>query len=1123
MPVSFRSFGATLLVALLASASAPVAPWSSASLSAQGRRGGAPAGGPNASPDSAAGRLPLDGLRFRSIGPGSTSGRISDVAIHPRQPNTWYVATASGGLWKTENAGVTFSPIFDSENSFSIGTVVIDEKVPSTVWVGSGENNSLRSVAYGDGVYKSIDDGRTFTNVGLKNSEHIGRIVIDPRNSDVVYVAAIGPLWSGGGDRGLYKTTDGGTTWEKLLGGGEWTGVNDVQMDPRNPDLLLASTFQRERKVWGQIHGGPESALHRSTDGGKTWTKVRTGVPTGDLGRIGLAISPADPDVVYATIEANGTTGGFFRSTNSGASWSKMSTQTGLGLFYQEIFPDPTDRDRVYMVETNTSVSEDAGRTWTRVPGRNKHVDDHVVWIDRTNPDHIMIGSDGGLYEAYDRGENWRWFGNLPLSQFYTVALDNAAPFYNVYGGTQDNNTVGGPSRTADASGIQNSDWRTIVGGDGFRAQVDPTDENIVYGESQNGGMVRHDRRTGENIPIRPMPAPGDDASRWYWDTPIIISPHDHNRLYVGSQRVWRSDDRGDTWRAISGDLTQAIDRNQLKMMGRLWGPEAIDKWASTSFYGTLISLSESPLQDGLLYAGTDDGLIQVTEDGGTTWRKVAKFPGVPDTTYVQRVFASQHDANVAYAVFNNHRSGDFKPYLLKTTDRGATWTNISNNLPERGSVYGFVEDPKEPKLLFAGTEFALYVSTDGGAAWTRLRGGLPTIQMRDLAIHKREDDLVVATFGRGFYIMDDLTVLRTLVQQPELMRTAAVLLPNISTDMWLPERTSNAGSWGASHFSTPNPGTGTTITYLVRTEPRTMAAQRTQREQAIARRGEDVPQVTLETLRAEALEESAAAVLTITDADGRIVRRLDGPARSGMHQVTWDLRYSGQSPISAGGGAAEGGRFGGGGGGGASRGGGRGPLVTPGPYTVNLAIRQPDGTLRDYGNQTFTAEPPPSFTATVATSTEVRDFRLATARLQRAVMGTMSLLTETSARVTALQSALQQTLVPSEALQRDAVALERRLDSLRVDLTGDNLPSRLVEATVDGLVDRLNSVVSGHWGTQNAPTGTQREQFAIVTHDFPPLLARLRAIIEGDLHTLETRAEAAGAPWTPGRIPTWP
>lgn len=1096
MPVSLRPFSALLLGLLV---TVPV--------SAQARRDAATAtADSSATGDSTSGRLPLSGLRFRSIGPGSTSGRISDLAIHPRKPDLWYVATASGGLWKTENSGVTFAPIFDNQGSFSIGAITLDPNMPSTLWVGTGENNSLRSVAYGDGVYKSIDDGRTFENVGLKNSEHIGRILVDPRNSDVVYVAAIGPLWSGGGDRGLYKTVDGGKNWERILGDTAWVGVNDVQMDPRNPDLLIASTFQRQRRVWGQIHGGPGSAMHRSLDGGKTWTRLRTGLPGGDLGRIGLANSAADPDVFYAVIEANGNSGGFYRSTNSGASWERMSSQTGLGLFYLEIFPDPTNVDRVYLVETNTSVSNDGGATWSRVPSRNKHVDDHAVWINPGNADHIMIGSDGGLYESYDRGDNWRWFSNLPLTQFYTVALDNALPFYNVYGGTQDNNTVGGPSQTADAAGIQNSDWKTIVGGDGFRAQIDPTDPNIVYAESQNGGMVRHDRRTGENIPICPQPALGEPASRWYWDTPILISPHNHERLYVGSQVLWRSDDRGDSWRTASGDLTQAIDRNQLKMMGRVWGSDAIGKWASTSYYGTILAISESPRQEGLIYAGTDDGLVQITEDGGATWRKVSRFPGVPDTTYVQRVFASQHDANVAYAVFNNHRSGDFKPYIVKTSDRGRTWSNISANLPPRGSVYGFVEDPKEPRLLFAGTEFAMFVSTNGGGSWTAMRGGLPTIQMRDLAIHARDDDLVVATFGRGFYILDDLAPLRTLVQQPALLQAEGTLLPVTRVAMHMPARASNTGSWGATHYTASNPPTGATISYLLRNTPRSLRAERTRREQAAARRNADVPQPTLDDLRAEDREVPAVSMLTITDAAGRIVRRLEGPASAGMHRIQWDLRYSGMAPVS-----------------GAGDGSSRGPLVIPGTYTVALSVRQPDGSVRDYGTTSIVAEPTAGMSSTVATSQEVLNFRLATAELQRSVMGTVTLLGETTTRVRALEAALAQTRIPSDSAQRDARDLLRTLDSLRLDMSGDNINSRLSEATPQGLAGRPNDVVGGHWGTNSAPTGTMRQQFDIVARDFPPLLARLRAIIESDLKALEAKADALGAPWTPGRIPSTP
>lgn len=731
-----------------------------------------------------------------------------------------------------------------------------------------------------------------------------------------------------------------------------------------------------------------------------------------------------------------------------------------------------------------------------------------------------MIGSDGGLYESFDRGSNWRWFGNLPLTQFYTVAVDNALPFYNVYGGTQDNNTVGGPSRTTRATGIENSDWRTVVGGDGFRAAIDPTDPNIVYGESQNGGMVRHDRRTGENIPIRPQPEPGEDASRWYWDTPIVISPHAPQRLYVGSQRLWRSDDRGDTWRAVSGDLSRNIDRNQLRMMGRIWGSEAVGKWASTSFYGSIIAISESPKQEGLIYVGTDDGLIQITEDGGATWRRVDKFPGVPDTTYVQRVFASQHDANVAYAVFNNHRSGDFAPYIVKTTDRGRSWTSVTGNLPTRGSVYGFVEDPREPKLLFAGTEFALYVSVDGGGKWNRLRGGLPTIQMRDLVIHARDDDLIVATFGRGFYILDDLAPLRAMVQKPELLRADAALLPVTRTSMFIPDRTSNARSWGASHYAADNPPVGATFSYVVREELRTQRAARLQREQAASKRGEDVPQPTLDQLRAEERETTPTAILTVTDADGRVVRRLEGPVRAGLHRVQWDLRFAPMSPVT--GVTAprsgeeddddEGGR-----------GGARGPLVVPGAYAVQLSMRMPNGALREYESQMFRVEPPAGMTSTVATSTDVRDFRLSTASLQRAVLGASQLLSDAATRVRALQNALTMSTQPTEELQRSARMLAQQLDSVRTVMQGDNLPSRLQQPTSPGLVARLNEVVNGHWGTQNAPTQTQRRQYEIVARDFPPLLARLTVLVNTDLRTLEERAERAGAPWTPGRIPSWP
>ena len=568
--------------------------------------------------DSGSRANPFSGLRFRAIGPAVTSGRVADIAVHPRDRKIWYVAVASGGVWKTTNAGVTWTPVFDNEGSYSIGTVVIDATNPNVVWVGTGENNAQRSVSYGDGVYKSIDGGRTWTNMGLKESEHIGRIAIDPTNSDIVYVAAQGPLSRKGGDRGLYKTTDGGKTWKKILESGAWAGANDVVVDPRNHNVLLASTWQRYRRTYGYIAGGPESALWRSTDGGETWKKSQAGLPADeDIGRIGLAVAPANPDVVYAMTEASNSKGGFFRSRDGGVNWERMSGTNTVGLYYSELFPDPKDVDRVYIVDVFNQVTEDGGRTFHRVGERNKHVDNHVIWIDPDDIDHLINGNDGGLYESFDRGQTWRFFGNLPVTQFYRVDLDNSRPFFRVYGGTQDNFSLGGPSRTRSESGILNSDWFVTAGGDGFQSRVDPKDSNTVYAESQHGNLQRFNLRTGESVNIVPQSELNESPDRWYWDSPLIISPHSSTRLYFGSQRLYRSDDRGNSWKAVSSDVTRQIDRNRIRMMDRVWSVDAVAKNTSSSFFGAIVAVAESPLREGQLWIGTDDGDIHVSENGG--------------------------------------------------------------------------------------------------------------------------------------------------------------------------------------------------------------------------------------------------------------------------------------------------------------------------------------------------------------------------------------------------------------------------------------------------------------------------------------------------------------------------
>ena len=1080
-------------------------------------RGAAPASGVPGTDSSGASGPSLAGLTWRSIGPATMSGRISDLAIHPKTPRTWFVAAASGGVWKTTNAGTTFTPVFDAQSTYSIGAITIDPVSPNVIWVGTGENNYQRAVGYGDGVFKSVDGGATWSNVGLKASEHIGRIVIDPKDPDVVYVAAQGPAWSGGGERGLYKTTDGGKTWTRILGGGEWVGVNDVQMDPRNPKILVASTHVRQRRVWGQVSGGPESAIHRSTDGGATWTKVTGGLPTEEMGRIGLAISPKDPDVVYAVIEGGGERGGVYRSNDIGASWTRMSGASTSGLYYAEITADPHTVDRVYLVDTYNMVSDDGGKTFRRLGEQYKHVDNHVIWIDPTDANHYLVGCDGGLYESFDRAATWKFFPNLPLAQFYKVAVDNSEPFYRVYGGTQDNATFGGPSRNNTVHGVANADWQMVVFGDGFSAAVDPTDPNTVYGEWQNGGLVRHDRRTGENTGIQPQVGPGEAPNRWYWDSPLLISPHNPKRIYYGSQRLWRSDDRGESWTMKSGDLSRNIDRSQLRLLGRQQSVDAVARNSSTSFYGSIITISESPVTEGLLYVGTDDGLVQVSEDGGANWRKVATFPGVPDTTYAMQVVASRHDANAVYAVFNNHRSGDFAPYLLMSPDRGRTWRSIAANLPARGSVYTIAEDPAVKGLLYAGTETGAYVSLDGGGRWRPLKGGLPTIQVRHLVVQEREGDLVAATFGRGFYVLDDLTPLRTAAREAAAMAAmtdgSARLLPVRKTPMFLPAEPymggKGPGFFGAQHYVAANPPHGAVFTYWMPKELRTKRAARQEREKALVRAGRDVPFPGYDVLRAEDQEEAPAAVLTVTDASGTVVRRLTGPVKAGFSRVAWDLRYA--APQLAGPRAPD-----------SDAEDPEGPVAAPGTYTVSLALRQ-GGVLKEIGTQTFEAEPPASLAGTTSRDAATRAFRLETAALQRAVLGAVALSGETQQRLVALKRAIDAAPGDTRALAATARQLEQRLAELRIPLSGDQTLSRRSEPTPASIVARMGEVVRYHWNSSGAPTATQRQNLKWAGEAFAPVRSGLEQLVERDLRALETAAEQAGAPWTPGRVPRWP
>jgi photosystem II stability/assembly factor-like uncharacterized protein len=1055
------------------------------------------------------------GLAFRGVGPALMSGRVGDIAVHPDRPAHFYVGVASGGVWKTVNAGTTWTPVFDNEGSYSIGCLALDAKNPSVLWVGTGENNSQRSVSFGDGVYRTLDGGKTWQNLGLKDSEHIGKIIIDPRDSNVVYVAAQGPLWRPGGDRGLYKTTDGGKTWERILHVSDDTGINEVHFDPRDPDVLYASAYQRRRHVWTLINGGPESAVYKSTDSGATWRKLTNGIPEEDKGRIGLAVAPSNGDVVYAIIEAAGETGGFFRSTDRGETWEKRNDYMSTSpQYYNEIVCDPRDTDRVYTLDTFMHATEDGGKTFQRVPRDHRHVDDHALWIDPSDTDHMIVGCDGGVYESWDRAANWQYKANLPITQFYRVAVDNAEPFYNIYGGTQDNNTIGGPSRTRSPGGITNEDWFITVGGDGFEPQVDPEDPNIVYSQWQHGGLVRFDRRSGETVDIKPRERPDDEPYRWNWDSPLIISPHDHKRLYFAAQRLFRSDDRGNSWKPVSGDLTRQLDRDALKVMGKIQRADAVAKNMSTSIYGNLVALSESPLVEGLIYAGTDDGLIQVTADSGESWRKIAVFPAVPDMAYVSWVMASMHDADTVYAAFDHHKNGDFKPYVLRSADRGESWESISGDLPDRDIVYTLGEDAVRPDLLFAGTEFGAYFTLDGGQHWIELTGGLPTISVRDLVIQRRECDLVLGTFGRGFYVLDDYSPLRDA--SPELLEEPAVLFPVKDAVGYV--QTNRLGSWsgkgsqGAAFYAAPNPPFGAVFTYYLKEKEMTRRERRHEAEKKSEEAGKTPPYPTIDELRAEDEEKEPRIVLTVRDESGAVVRRVTGPHDKGIHRVAWDLRYPASSPTvlkppadrppwlpePA------------------------GPMVVPGTY-VGTLTKEADGESTQLADpRSFEVRPLGLATFAAEDHADLLAFRRKIAELQRAVMGVSKAVDEAQSRVDHLRKAALDTPGLDDTRLADIHALQARLNKLKTALRGDETRSKRSEPTPPSIEERMMNVVYDQWYVTSAPTKTQRDAYEIAGTAFEKALGDLRKLIEDDLVALEDELDAAGAPWTPGRVPNW-
>ncbi|MFK8011282.1 MAG: hypothetical protein AB8B80_04525 [Marinicellaceae bacterium] len=1055
---------------------------------------------------------PLAGIPLRNIGPALISGRISDFAFNPDKKHEFYVATAAGNLWKTTNNAITWEPIFDHEGSYSIGSIKMDPSDSLTLWVGSGENNAQRSVPFGDGIYKTVDGGKSWKNMGLKDSGHISQIWVHPNDSDTVLVAAQGPLWSDGGDRGLYKTTDGGETWKRILNIDKYTGVNEFVVDLDNPDNIVASSYQRRRHVWVLINGGPGSGIHRTTDGGETWTEVKSSLPKDHMGRIGLIGAPSMPNRIYAIVESNKKEQGVFLSDDFGVTFSKQSSYMASSpQYYNELIVDPKNPDRVYSMSTFTHVSEDAGKTWTKLSLKFRHVDDHALWINPDNTDHLYIGGDGGVYESYDRGQTWRHIQNLPLAQFYRITPDNAEPFYNVCGGTQDNNSLCGPSRTDKIHGVTNADWDIILGGDGYKAQIDPNDTNIVYAQYQYGGLARVDRRTDERLYITPHPKKGENAYKWNWNTPLIISPHMSTRIFYAAEKLFQSDDRGNSWKVISPDLTQQIDRNKLKVMGRVWSVDSVAKNKSTSMYGSLIGITESPLKEGLIMVGSDDGIISTTNNGGKDWQSVKSFPKVPDMSYVSDVLFSLHNENVAYATIDNHKRGDHKPYVLKSVDQGKSWKQITGNLPKWGPTHTIVEDHIDPNLLFVGTEFGIFFTQDGGKDWQKLTN-LPTTAVRDLEIQRRENDLVVASFGRGVYILDDYSPLRT--QSSDLEKASATLFP--IRDSWIyieGSRIDNRekGSSGSDYFTAKNPPSGVTFSYYLKDSYKSLKKQRRAQEIELEKESADTPYPSWEELRKEDNEQAPALYFEITDSNNKVVNRVPASTKKGFHRTQWNMRlpapdavklkqpswvpYWASAPM--------------------------GPMATPGEYTATLYKWQ-TGELTQMGSpQSFNLKVLRNSPEITKNPQAVQDFHQKLSDMQRTIEGVSGKLGEMNNSMSHLYKALELTTSADKNSRMQLDAIRDRMIQFKVKLNGDSTISSRAEPVPWSVSQRVGTLFGSIIKTQyDVPQGF-KDSYKIAEQELSDLVKELKSL-DADLKSFEQYIESKGAPWTPGRLPTW-
>jgi len=1024
-------------------------------------------------------------LEWRELGPAIMGGRIADIAVVESGTRIFYVATASGGVWKTTNRGMTFEPVFDDQTTASIGDVTVSQSNPNVVWVGTGEPQNRQSSPWGDGVFKSTDGGNTWQQLGLRESKHISRIVIHPTNPDIVYVAAVGHLWGPNPERGVYRTTDGGATWELVLFVDENTGAIDLVMDPGDPNTVFAAMYQRRRTGFGFNGGGPGSGIYRTSDGGSSWKELTNGLPAGDKGRIGLDIYRRDGNIVYAVVEADPRTGGggfgpqrqggprksgVFRSVDRGDTWEKMSDTDPRPMYYSQIRIDPNNPERVYVLGGQLAVSEDGGKTFRNDGAPGIHVDHHALWIDPNDSDHVILGSDGGLSRSYDRGVTWKKHDNMAIGQFYQIGVDMRDPYY-VCGGLQDNSSWCGPSRTTNTYGIRNTDWYDIWGGDGFFSLPDPNDYTIVFTESQGGNLGRYNVVTGERTRLRPVPRPTEDdedrSFRWNWDAPIVISSHNSATVYVGANVLLKTTDRGMHWQEISPDLTKQLDRDELEIMGVLPTKGMMSRHDGISSYGNITTIGESAINPDVLYVGTDDGNVQVTRDGGATWEDVtARVRNLPERTYVSRLVPSRFDEGTVYATFDGHRNDDYKPHVYISSDYGRRWRSVSEGLPD-WSVNVIVEHHRNPNLLFVGNEIGVYFSLDRGESWTQLKNNLPTVPVDDIVVHPRENDLVLGTHGRSIWILPDITPLEQLSN--DVLASAAHLFPVKATTIY-----SLTGGWpfNASRYSAPNPPNGVVIRYYLGQTP----------DQADVVTDESTQSNGEPNTRGAARQrrDETQAKITILDGNGETVRELDSLGTAGIQQVVWDFRPTSPIPLEQG--QQQGGRgFGGP---------PRSPRVVPGSYTVRLEAAGETATTE------FVIELDPRITIS-PTDLAARQRALADlAELGKSIGDANQAIRTVTEQVTAIQELLKEHEDGPAGLLQEVDSLREKLRELGQEISAAGRDSRLS---------------GGIEGSTTRPTADQLWQIDRAWERVPALIERLNLIITTTIPDLNARLDAAG------------